>query len=115
METDKRRKHEKDPSLDPAQRDANEINDSPDCVLDSTRMDEKPLSPATRALMCDDEHVITSEKETSAGVKTSQEKEEADTSSEIYLDKERQILSSFRDFLIELSNRGSIKGKLIIA
>uniref|UniRef100_A0A0D3DCS3 CRC domain-containing protein n=2 Tax=Brassica oleracea var. oleracea TaxID=109376 RepID=A0A0D3DCS3_BRAOL len=108
--SDKRRKHEKDPSLDPAQRDANEINDSPDCVLDSTRMDEKPLSPATRALMCDDEHVITSEKETSAGVKTSQEKEEADTSSEIYLDKERQILSSFRDFLIELSNRGSIKG-----
>ncbi|CAF2014274.1 unnamed protein product, partial [Brassica napus] len=107
--SDKRRKHEKDPSLDPAQRDANEINDSPDCVLDSTRMDEKPLSPATRALMCYDEHVITSEKETSAGVKTSQEKEDADTSSEIYLEKERQILSSFRDFLIQLSNRGSIK------
>ncbi|KAF3596213.1 hypothetical protein DY000_02026022 [Brassica cretica] len=108
--SDKRRKHEKDPSLDPAQRDANEINDSPDCVLDFTRMDEKPLCPATRALMCDDEHVITSEKETSARVKTSQEKEDADTSSEIYLEKERQILSSFRDFLIQLSNRGSIKG-----
>ncbi|CAH8313816.1 unnamed protein product [Eruca vesicaria subsp. sativa] len=108
---DKRRKHEKDLSLDPAQRDANENNDSPDCVLDSTRMDEKPLSPATRALMCDDEHVIASEKETSAGVKTSQEKEDAvDTNSEIYLEKERQILSSFRDFLIQLSTRGSIKG-----
>ncbi|CAF2089105.1 unnamed protein product, partial [Brassica napus] len=107
--SDKRRKHEKDPSLDPAQRDANEINDSPDCVLDSSRMDEKPVSPATRALMCDDEHVITSEKEASARVKTSEEKEDADTSTEIYLEKERQILSSFRDFLIQLSNRGSIK------
>ncbi|KAJ0248544.1 AB hydrolase-1 domain-containing protein [Hirschfeldia incana] len=108
--SDKRRKHGKDPLLEPAQRDANEFNDSPDCVLDSTRMDEKPLSPATRALMCDDEHVITSEKETSAGVKASLEKEDVDTSSEIYLEKERQILSSFRDFLIQLSNRGSIKG-----
>lgn len=61
--------------------------------------------------MCDDEHVITSEKDTSAGVKTSQEKEDIDTSSEIYLEKERQILSTFRDYLIQLSNRGSIKGK----
>ncbi|KAG2243568.1 hypothetical protein Bca4012_014835 [Brassica carinata] len=108
--SDKRRKHEKDPSLEPAQRDANEFNDSPDCVLDSSRMDEKPVSPATRALMCDDEHVITSEKETSAEVKTSQEKKDVDTSSEIYLEKERQILSTFRDYLIQLSNRGSIKG-----
>ncbi|XP_048595357.1 protein tesmin/TSO1-like CXC 7 [Brassica napus] len=108
----KRRKSEKDPSLDPALRDANETNDSPDCVLDSTRMDEKPLSPATRALMCDDEDVIISEKETSAArVKTSQEKEEdADTSSESFVEQERQILSSFRDFLIQFSNRGNIKG-----
>ncbi|KAF8090997.1 hypothetical protein N665_0458s0002 [Sinapis alba] len=108
--SEKRGKSEKDPSLDPAQRDANEFNDSPDCVLDSTRMDEKPVSPATRALMCDDEHVTTSEKETSARVNTSQEKEDVDTSSEIYFEKERQILSTFRDYLIQLSNLGSIKG-----
>ncbi|KAF3564970.1 hypothetical protein DY000_02011305 [Brassica cretica] len=107
----KRRKNEKDSSLDPALIDANETNDSPDCVLDSTRMDEKPLSPATRALMCDDEDVIISEKETSAArVKTSQEKEDADTSSESFVEQERQILSSFRDFLIQFSNRGNIKG-----
>ncbi|VVB17170.1 unnamed protein product [Arabis nemorensis] len=99
----------KDRSLD-LQRDAKETNDSPDCVLDATRMDEKPLSPATRALMCDEEHVITSEKETSARVETSQEKQDADTSSEIYLEQERQILSSFRDYLIQLSTRGSING-----
>ncbi|KFK27822.1 hypothetical protein AALP_AA8G434300 [Arabis alpina] len=102
--------NKKDPSLDPAQRDAKEVNDSPDCVLNASRMDEKPLSPATRALMCDEEHVITSEKETSARVKTSEEKEDADTSSEIYLEQERQILSSFRDYLIQLSTRGSING-----
>ena len=112
----KRRKNEKDSSLDPALIDANETNDSPDCVLDSTRMDEKPLSPATRALMCDDEDVIISEKETSAArVKTSQEKEDADTSSESFVEQERQILSSFRDFLIQFSNRGNIKGTLIFA
>ncbi|ESQ32113.1 hypothetical protein EUTSA_v10004002mg [Eutrema salsugineum] len=110
-ETNKRKKYDTDPSLDPAQRDANEINDSPDSVLDAGRMDEKPLSPATRALMCDDEHVISAEKETSARVKTSQEKEDADTSSEIYVEQERQILSSFRDYLIQLSNRGSINGR----
>lgn len=106
---------DKDRSLDPAQRDAKEINDSPDCVLDTCRVDEKPLSPATRALMCDEEHVITSEKVTLARVKTSQEKEDADTSSEIYLEQERQILSSFRDYLIQLSTRGSINGKLRLA
>ncbi|CAH8363174.1 unnamed protein product [Eruca vesicaria subsp. sativa] len=107
----KRRTNEKDPSLDSAQSDANETNDSPDCVLDSTRMEEKPMSPATRALMCDDEHVIISEKETSAArVKASQEKEDADTSSETYLEQERLILSSFRDYLIQFSNRGNIKG-----
>uniref|UniRef100_A0A1J3D3V3 Protein tesmin/TSO1-like CXC 7 n=2 Tax=Noccaea caerulescens TaxID=107243 RepID=A0A1J3D3V3_NOCCA len=86
------------------------MNDSPDCVLDANRMDEKPLSPATRALMCDEEQMIISEKETSSRVKTSQEKEDADTSSEVYLEQERQILSSFRDYLIQLSNRGSING-----
>ncbi|KAL0856251.1 hypothetical protein Bca101_061404 [Brassica carinata] len=107
----KRGKNEKEPSVDPALRDANETNDSPDCVLDSTSVDEKPMSPATRALMCDDEHVIISEKETSAArVKTCQEKEDADTSSEAYLEQERQILSSFRDYLIQFSNRGNIKG-----
>lgn len=106
---------DKDRSLDTAQRDAKEINDSPDCVLDARRMDEKPLSPATRALMCDEEHVIILEKETSARVKSSQEKEDADTSSEIYLEQERQILSSFRDYLIQLSNRGSINGKLLFS
>lgn len=90
------------------------MNDSPDCVLDANRMDEKPLSPATRALMCDEEQMIISEKDTSsARVKTSQEKEDADTSSEVYLEQERQILSSFRDYLIQLSNRGSINGKLL--
>ncbi|CAH2044438.1 unnamed protein product, partial [Thlaspi arvense] len=109
-ETEKGKKYEKDPSLDPAQGDGNEINDSPDCVLDAVRMDEKPISPATRALMCDDEHVIIAEKETSARVKTSQEKEDADTSSEVYLEQERQILSSFRDYLIQFSNRVSING-----
>lgn len=73
------------------------------------------MSPATRALMCDDEHVFISEKETSAArVKTSQEKEDAYTSSESYLEQERQILSSFRDYLIQFLNRGNIKGKLII-
>lgn len=105
------RKCDKDSSRDPAKRDANKINDSPDCVLDANKMYEKPLSPATRALMCDDEHVVVSEKETSARVKTSQEKEDADTSSDIYLEQERQILSSFRDYLIQLSNRGNINGK----
>ncbi|XP_056849448.1 protein tesmin/TSO1-like CXC 7 isoform X1 [Raphanus sativus] len=108
----KRRKNEEDPTLDPALRDdGNETNDSPDCVLDSDSVDEKPMSPATRALMCDDEHVFISEKETSAArVKTSQEKEDAYTSSESYLEQERQILSSFRDYLIQFLNRGNIKG-----
>ncbi|KAL1224306.1 Protein tesmin/TSO1-like CXC 7 [Cardamine amara subsp. amara] len=108
--SDKMKKRGKDSSLDPAQRDAKKINDSPDCVLDANRMDEKPLSPATRALMCDDEHVVVSEKETSGRVKTSQEKEDADTSSDVYLEQERQILLSFRDYLIQLSNRGNING-----
>jgi hypothetical protein len=76
-------------------------------------MDEKPISPATRALMCDEEHEIGSEKETSARVKTSQEKEDTDTSSGIYLEQERQILSIFRDYLIQLSNRARINGKNI--
>ncbi|CAA7025940.1 unnamed protein product [Microthlaspi erraticum] len=102
-ETEKR--NDRDSSVDTAQRDANEMNDSPDCVLDANRMDEKPLSPATRALMCDEEQMIISEKETSA-----QGKEDADTSSEVYLEQERQILSSFRDYLIQLSNRVSING-----
>ncbi|XP_010493834.1 PREDICTED: protein tesmin/TSO1-like CXC 7 [Camelina sativa] len=106
-ETNKR----KDPSRDPAQRGANVINDSPDCVLDTNRIEEKPLSPATRALMCDEEHEIGSEKDTFARVKTSQEKEDTDTSSEVYLEQERQILSSFRDYLIQLSNRGSLNGR----
>jgi hypothetical protein len=77
-------------------------------------MDEKPISPATRALMCDEEHEIGSEKETSARVKTSQEKEDTDTSSGIYLEQERQILSIFRDYLIQLSNRARINGNLDI-
>lgn len=112
--SDKGRKNDKGPSsLDGAQRVANEINDSPDCVLDANRMDEKPISPATRALMCDEEHEIGSEKETSARVKTSQEKEDTDTSSGIYLEQERQILSIFRDYLIQLSNRARINGKNI--
>ncbi|KAF3540566.1 hypothetical protein F2Q69_00025038 [Brassica cretica] len=73
-------------------------------------MDEKPMSPATRALMCDDEHVNISGKETSARVRTSQEKEDNDTSSEVYVEQEKLILSSFRDHLIQLLNRGSING-----
>ncbi|XP_006287605.2 protein tesmin/TSO1-like CXC 7 [Capsella rubella] len=114
-ETDKGRKYDKDPSVAPAQRHANEINDSPDCVLDANRMNEKPLSPATRALMCDEEHEMVSEKDTLTRVKTSQEKEDTNTSSEIYLEQEKQILSSFRDYLIQLSNRGSLNGKNIKA
>ncbi|KAH0900025.1 hypothetical protein HID58_049593 [Brassica napus] len=66
------------------------------------------MSPATRALMCDDEHVNISGKETSARVRTSQEKEDNDTSSEVYVEQEKLILSSFRDHLIQLLNRGSI-------
>ena len=34
------------------------------------------MSPATRALMCDEENVNISEKDTSARVRTSQEKED---------------------------------------
>ena len=89
------------------------MNDSPDCVLDAGRMDEKPMSPATRALMCDEEPVTISEKETSARVRTSQEKQDTGTSSEVYAEQEKQILSSFRDHLMQLVNRGSINGKLI--
>ncbi|KAF2599818.1 hypothetical protein F2Q68_00012262 [Brassica cretica] len=74
-------------------------------------MDEKPMSPATRALMCDDEHVNISGKETSARVRTSQEKEDNDTSSEVYVEQEKLILSSFRDHLIQLLNRGSINDR----
>lgn len=36
-------KNVKDSSLDPAKRDANVIIDSPDCVLDAVRMDERSL------------------------------------------------------------------------
>ncbi|KAJ4867672.1 Protein tesmin/TSO1-like CXC 7 [Raphanus sativus] len=99
-ETDTRRKNEKVSSLDPAQRDANEneINDSPDCVIDAVRMDEKPISPATRALMCDEEHVNISEKETSARMRTTQDKEVRDTSSEVYLEQEKQIFVMLRRF-----------------
>nr|VDD26983.1 unnamed protein product [Brassica oleracea] len=111
--TDKKRKAEKDSSLDSAQRDANVMNDSPDCVLDAGRMDEKPMSPATRALMCDEKPVTISEKEASVRVRTSQEKEDTDTSSEVYAEQENQILSNFRDHLMQLFNRGSINGKLI--
>ncbi|KAG2316644.1 hypothetical protein Bca52824_019766 [Brassica carinata] len=50
------------------------------------------------------------ERDICARVKTCQEKEDADTSSEAYLEQERQILSSFRDYLIQFSNRGNIKG-----
>ncbi|KAF8095694.1 hypothetical protein N665_0326s0036 [Sinapis alba] len=103
--------NEKDSSLDPSQRDANVINDSPDCVLDDVRKDEKPMSPATGALMCDDEHVNISEKETFAPERTSEEEEDRDTSSEVYLEQERQILSCFKDHLIQLLNRGSIYGR----
>ncbi|KAG2301329.1 hypothetical protein Bca52824_029980 [Brassica carinata] len=113
--TDKKRKDEKDDtSLDPAQRDANVLNDSLDCVLDAVRTDEKPMSPATRALMCDEGLVNISEKEeTWARVRTSQEKEDNDTSSEVYAEQEKQILSSFRDHLFQLFNRGSITGRNI--
>lgn len=62
--------------------------------------------------MCDEQNDIGSEKETSARVKRRQEKEGTDTSSVIYLEQERQILSSFRDYLIHLSNRASVNGKL---
>ncbi|CAF2144546.1 unnamed protein product [Brassica napus] len=85
-------------------------NKMSDCVLDAGRMDEKPMSPATRALMCDEEPVTISEKETSARVRTSQEKEDTGTSSEVYAEQEKQILSSFRDHLMQLLNRGSING-----
>lgn len=111
--TDKKRKAEKDSSLDSAQRDSNVMNDSPDCVLDAGRMNEKLMSPATRALMCDEEPVTISEKEASVRVRTSQEKEDTDTSSEVYAEQENQILSNFRDHLMQLFNRGSINGKLI--
>lgn len=75
-------------------------------------MDEEPLSPTTRAFMCDEEHEIGSEKETSARVKTNQEKEDTETCSKVYLEQERQILSIFRDYIIQLSIRGSLNGKL---
>ncbi|XP_009129946.1 protein tesmin/TSO1-like CXC 7 [Brassica rapa] len=85
-------------------------NKMSDCVLDAGRMDEKPMSPATRALMCDEEPVTISEKETSARVRTSQEKEDTGTSSEVYAEQEKQILLSFKDHLMQLLNRGSING-----
>ncbi|WZY79367.1 hypothetical protein YC2023_025751 [Brassica napus] len=67
------------------------------------------MSPATRALMCDEEDVNISEKDTSARVRTSQEKEDTDTSSEVYAEQEKQILSSFRDHLMQLLNRTNIQ------
>ncbi|XP_022552964.2 protein tesmin/TSO1-like CXC 7 isoform X2 [Brassica napus] len=85
-------------------------NKMSDCVLDAGRMDEKPMSPATRALMCDEKPVTISEKEASVRVRTSQEKEDTDTSSEVYAEQENQILSNFRDHLMQLFNRGSING-----
>ena len=66
------------------------------------------MCPETRALMCDDEHVNISGKETSARVRTSQEKEDNETSLEVYVEQEKLILSSFRDHLVELKRRWSL-------
>ncbi|CAN8265180.1 unnamed protein product [Cochlearia groenlandica] len=45
--SDKRQKHDKDTSLDKPQRDANEFNDSSECVPGhADRVDKKPRSPA---------------------------------------------------------------------
>ncbi|CAN8252302.1 unnamed protein product [Cochlearia groenlandica] len=105
---EKGKNNEKDPLLDSSRRDANAINDSPDCVLHTSRMDGTPLSPATRSLMCDDEHMIISEKEASTPVKTGEE--DKDIVSEIYLEQERQILLCFKDYLMQLSTCGNTNG-----
>ncbi|XP_010519897.1 PREDICTED: protein tesmin/TSO1-like CXC 7 [Tarenaya hassleriana] len=80
--------------------------------------DERHLSPATRALMCDEDRMIISKKVAEARVTETEEKQEAKANyrdsefSGVYAEKERHVLANFRDFLARLITYGSIKEKM---
>lgn len=75
-------------------------------------LNERPLSPGTRALMCDEEDsaFMQAGPQTGLASKSTVQKSNAYASTRIYAEQERLILTRFRDFLNRLITCGSIKG-----
>ncbi|KAL9440208.1 hypothetical protein AB3S75_018964 [Citrus x aurantiifolia] len=74
-------------------------------------LNQRPLSPGTRALMCDEEDsaFMQAGPQTGLASKSTVQKSNAYASTRIYAEQERLILTRFRDFLNRLITCGSIK------
>lgn len=74
-------------------------------------LNERPLSPGTRALMCDEEDsaFMQAGPQTGLASKSTIQKSNAYESTRIYAEQERLVLTRFRDFLNRLITCGSIK------
>lgn len=75
----------------------------------------RPLSPGTRALMCDEEDAMFlaagSPNVTDHPRNMTQKSSNGYECTEVYAEQERLVLTRFRDFLNQLITCGSIKGK----
>lgn len=74
-------------------------------------LNERPLSPGTRALMCDEEDSAFMQvgPQTGLASKSTVQKSNGYESTIIYAEQERLVLTRFRDFLNRLITCGSIK------
>ncbi|KAJ4708047.1 Protein tesmin/TSO1-like CXC 5 [Melia azedarach] len=76
-------------------------------------LNERPLSPGTRALMCDEEDTVFMSAGPPTGLanhcKNTNQNSSGYESTRIYAEQERLILTGFRDFLNRLITCGSIK------
>lgn len=69
----------------------------------------RPMSPGTLALMCDEEDTMFM---TARNPATSPRFPYNQSVSEVYADQERGVLTAFRDSLLKLINCGRMKGEL---
>lgn len=85
-----------------------------DCVQNG-----KPLSPRTRALMCEEEDtrfmaIGSPDLLANRSQNITQKSLNGHECTEVYAEQESLVLTVFRDFLNQLITRGSIKGKLVV-
>ncbi|KAK8292245.1 hypothetical protein V6Z12_D06G110100 [Gossypium hirsutum] len=97
-----------------------DANRSGDCGANEDSVQNgKPLSPRTRALMCDEEDTMfmavgSPDLLTDRSQNITQKSLNGHECTEVYAEQESLVLTVFRDFLNQLITRGSIKGKLVV-